>query len=274
MLDVDHSRDLVETHRHAVEQAIAAERLEGWRPTDEHVADLARLARGDLPFEQYLAGYRARHPAPVQPSARPGGFFRRAKPYLLPGTELLRNNFGATTAAMLADLEFVATAGRLLTWQLWIAEGPVDAEALDLRRIHQHVFADVYAWAGQYRVTELRRGETVFAPQSGVADGAARIEAAARRLAGADLDEAGLAFELSRLYAEYNQIHPFREGNGRTGTLLLHTLAALCGYRLDLSGFSRLDWYGASHDSTPFRRDGHANHRPFLPLLLPAVRRR
>ncbi|MET0699377.1 MAG: Fic family protein [Mycobacterium sp.] len=259
--------------RHAVEQAIAAERLEGWRPTDEQVADLGRLARGELPFGQYLAAYRSRHPAPVQPSKGPGRLFRRAKPYLIPGTELLRNNFGATSAAMLADLEFVATAGRLLTWQLWLADGPVDVDALDLRRMHQHVFADVYAWAGQYRVTELRRGDTVFAPQAGVAEGAARIESAARELAGAELDEPGLAYELSRLYADYNQIHPFREGNGRTGTLLLHTVSALCGYRLDLSGFSRLEWYGASRDSTPFRRDGRANHRPFLPLLRPAVRR-
>jgi cell filamentation protein len=274
MLDVDHSHGVVENQRHAVEQAIAAERLEGWRPTDEHVADLGRLARDELPFGQYLAVYRGRHPPPVEPSSGLGRIFRRAKPYLIPGTELLRNNFGATTAAMLADLEFVATAGRLLTWQLWLANGPVDADALDLRRMHQHVFADVYSWAGQYRMTELRRGETVFAAQSSVSDGATRIEATARALAGAELDEPGLAYELSRLYADYNQIHPFREGNGRTGTLLLHTLTALCGHRLDLSGFSRLDWYGASHDSTPFRRDGQANHRPFLPLLLPAVRRR
>jgi cell filamentation protein len=192
----------------------------------------------------------------------------------MPGTALLRNNFGAATAAMLADLEFVATAGRLLTWQLWLADGAVDVYSLDLRRMHQHVFADVYAWAGRYRVTELRRGDTVFAPRSRVADGAARIEAAAHGLVGAELDEAGLAYELSRLYADYNQIHPFREGNGRTGTLLLHTVAALSGFRLDLSAVSRLDWYAASGDSAPFRRDGQANHRPFLPLLLPAVRQR
>jgi cell filamentation protein len=260
--------------RHAIDQAIAAERLEGWRPSDEHVADLVRLGRDELGFADYLTGYRARHPPPVEPSTDLGRIFRRAKPYLIPGTTLLRNNFGATTASMLADLEFVATAGRLLSWHRWLADDAAGIDALDLRRIHQHVFADVYPWAGQYRVTELRRGDTAFAPRFTVADGAARVEDAARVLAGTDLDEAGLAYELSRLYADYNQVHPFREGNGRTGTLLLHTLAALCGYRLDLSGFSRHDWYAASRDSTPFRRDGQANHRPFLPLLVGAVTRR
>lgn len=259
--------------RHAVEQAIAAERLEGWRPSDEHIADLGRLACHRLTFGDYLAGYRARHPAAVEPSPAITRVFRRAKPYLIPGTNLLRNNFGAVDAEMLADLEFVATAGRLVEWQLWIASG-AGPEALDLKRIHQHVFADVYSWAGQYRVTELRRGDTTFASQSGVAHGAGRVEQGARALVGADLDAPALAYELSRLYADYNQIHPFREGNGRTGTLLLHTLAALCGFRLDLSGFSRHDWYAASRDSAPFRRDGQANHRPFLPLFGPALTRR
>jgi cell filamentation protein len=257
--------------RHAVDQAIAAERLEGWRPTDEHIADLVRLGRDQLAFGDYLTGYRARHPPPVEPGADLGRIFRRAKPYLIPGTILLRNNFGAATASMLADLEFVATAGRLLSWHRWLADAAADVDALDLRRIHQHVFADVYPWAGHYRVTELRRGDTTFAAQSTVADGANQVETTARVLAGADLDAAGLAYELSRLYVDYNQVHPFREGNGRTGTLLLHTLASLCGYRLDLSGISRQDWYAASRDSTPFRRDGQANHRPFLPLLLRAL---
>ncbi len=40
---------------HAVAQAVAAERLEGWRPTDEHVAALAALARERRAFDDYLA---------------------------------------------------------------------------------------------------------------------------------------------------------------------------------------------------------------------------
>ncbi|HYJ55231.1 MAG TPA: Fic family protein [Mycobacterium sp.] len=74
-----------------------------------------------------------------------------------------------------------------------------------------------------------------------------------------------LAVSADRLYAEYNQIHPFREGNGRTGTLLLHTVAALCGRSLDLTGVTRDEWYSASRDSRPFRRGsaaGGINPRP------------
>jgi fido (protein-threonine AMPylation protein) len=69
----------------------------------------------------------------------------------------------------------------------------------------------------------------------------ALLEETARALAsnGGGLDQSGLAYRLARLYADYNHIHPFREGNGRAGTVLLHTVAALCGRRLNLSAVSR-----------------------------------
>lgn len=63
-----------------------------------------------------------------------------------------------------------------------------------------------------------------------------------------------------------------REGNGRTGMLLLHAVAARCGRELDLSRVTRADWYEAARDSMPLRRDGRPSHRPFLPLLNKAVK--
>src|ERR1700712_921905 len=93
-VDIPLRRPVEDWQRHAVEQAIAAERLEGWRPTDEHITDLGRLARHQLTFGDYLAAYRARHPPAVEPSFALGRIFRRTKPYLIPGTNLLRNSFG------------------------------------------------------------------------------------------------------------------------------------------------------------------------------------
>lgn len=83
------------------------------------------------------------------------------------------------------------------------------ADDVDGRAIHQQVFADVYPWAGNYRVTELRRGEVVFAWQSSVDRLMAPVEESARALAiyGAGLDAGALADELARLYAHYNH-HP------------------------------------------------------------------
>jgi cell filamentation protein len=252
--------------RHGIEQTVAAQRLEGWQPTDRHLHTLAELLSGDCTFAEYLAEHRALFPPPA-PRRRT---LRRKRPYLIPGTTTLRNNFGTDSAEVLTELEFVATAGRTAQWHQRLAVGDTSVDDLDVRAVHQHVFADVYSWAGRLRVTELRRGDTAFAWQADLAGAVAELDARARAVPDqlqAD-DTARLAFEFARWYADYNRVHPFREGNGRTGTLLLHTLAAQCGHRLDLTDVTRAQWYAASRDSMPYRRGGAANHRPFLPVFL------
>lgn len=265
--------DVAVEHRFPIEQTLAAQRLEGWAPTGEQVADLVALMSGLQSFGDYLAKYLRRQPVSPSDSSR-RRIFRRYRPYLVPGTTMLRNNFGVESPNALTELEFVATAGRIAQWHRRIRAGNVDLAAVDFSTAHQHIFADVYAWAGRYRVTELRRGDVLFAWQAEVRPAMQGIGWAARRLAeaGAELDHGELAYRFARLYAEYNRIHPFREGNGRTGTLVLHTVAALSGQRLDLGGLTRDEWIDASRDSMPPRRDGHADHRPFLPLFVHALR--
>jgi cell filamentation protein len=259
--------------RHCVDQTIAAEALEGWRPTAEQVDALVSLVRGDVAFDDYLAAYRSRYPlrAPTAPAPRRWG--RREVPYLIPGTVLLRNNFGADTRETLADLEFVATAGRIAGWQRRLADGDVAVEDLDFRAIHRRLFLDVYAWAGKYRITDLRLGDDAFARKSSVPWRMNRVEASAKALSerGSDNDDDELARQLACLYAEYNFVHPFREGNGRTGTLLLHMVTTLRGGRLDLSVISREEWYAASHDSMPVGRRGRTGPAPFVPLFVRAL---
>ncbi|OBF39471.1 hypothetical protein A5724_08505 [Mycobacterium sp. ACS1612] len=260
--------------RHAIDQTLAAERLEGWRPTDAHVDALTRLARDEVSFDDYLAAYRERHSKASPPARDYRQLFRRNRRYLIPGTTVLRNNFGVDSQTALAELEFVATAGRMIAWHRMLADGDIGIDGVNVRAIHQHLFADVYPWAGNYRVTELRHDDSLFVWQSHLARLMALLDETTRALAatGAGLEPAGLAYRLARLYADYNHIHPFREGNGRAGALLLHTIAALCGRALDLTEITRDAWYAASRDSMPLRRDGRANHRPFLPLLAGAVR--
>jgi cell filamentation protein len=265
-----HPRDqLSPALRRGIDQTVAAQRLEGWRPTDRHLDALTELLSGQRTFAEYLAEHRGMFP----PAAPRKWTLRRKRPYLIPGTTTLRNNFGTESAEVLAQLEFVATAGRTAQWHQRLAADDAAVDDLDVRALHQHVFADVYSWAGHLRVTELHRGETAFAWQADLADAVAELDARAREVpAGLQAaDTARLAFEFARWYADYNQVHPFREGNGRTGTLLLHTLAALCGHRLDLTDVSRAQWYAASRDSMPYRRGGAANHRPFLPVFLNAL---
>lgn len=261
--------------RRCVEQTVAAEALEGWQPTVEQVDALVALLAGDVTFGDYLAAYRTRYPPGVPGTlhVRAGRQARRGEPYLVPGTTLLLNNFGADTHEMLADLEFVATAGRLAGWHGKLACGDVGARDLNVRLLHRQLFADVYSWAGSYRVTELKRGDDVFARRSSVARMMNRVEARARALVAERPENHtdALADQLARLYADYNYVHPFREGNGRTGTLMLHIVSTLRGRRLDLSTISRPEWYAASRDSMPSGRSRTVDHRTFVPLFVRAL---
>jgi cell filamentation protein len=262
--------DLVPTDpaTHAVATTIAVHRIEGWRPSACHVDALHAIARGGLSVTEYLQNSRDRHPPPQQPRKRLR--LGRSTPYLLPGTQVLRNEFGVTTAEALADLEYSASAARMLCW-LQAPAAPA-AEALDARTLHRHLFGDSYGWAGAYRIVELRRGRTVFAPASIIDAQMDVVHSTARELVTADVDGPRLAYELARLYAQYNQIHPFREGNGRTGAVLLLEIAARCGRHLDLTGITREQWYTAAADSMPLRGgDGRVSHRPFLYLLSRAL---
>lgn len=259
---------LPEPLRRCVDQAIAAEALEGWRPTVEHVEALSALANDEVTFGEYLAAYLRSHPPrSSRPSVRQ--MLRRRNPYLIPGTTVLRNNFGADTRATLADLEFVATAGRIAGWHRRIADGQVSVDDVDFRAVHRNLFADAYEWAGDYRVVELRLGDEEFAPQSSLTSMMDGVVASARAVVTDDGE--ALADQLARLYADYNSVHPFREGNGRTGTTVLHIVASLRGSSLDLSALSRGEWYAASRASMHARNDRRADHRPFVPLFLRAL---
>ncbi|WP_308170520.1 Fic family protein [[Mycobacterium] fortunisiensis] len=250
---------LDEAGRHALAQTLAAERLEGWQPSTEQIADLTALLTGAVSYDEYL---RLRLPVAGAPARRRR--LVRRRPYYLPGTSVLRNNFGIADATALAQLEFVATAGRILQAHL-----RCDDSDLDVRSLHRRVFGDVYAWAGEPRIVELRKGDSAFGSCARVPAALATLQAEIDRLGdeGAELDDGTLTYRLARIYVDYNQIHPFREGNGRTGTLLLHLLAARAGHRLDFADVSRTEWIAASRDSMPFRRDGRADPRPFVAVL-------
>jgi cell filamentation protein len=253
-------------HR-AVQQTLAAQRIEGWEPQPAHTVELGALASGTLDFGDYLARCRDRYP----PAPARRRLLRRRAPYLIPGTSVLRNKFGIEHGPDLAAVEFRVTAGRMVLWHC--RQSAAEAE-IDIRALHRELFGDVYEWAGELRTVDIRRGDSAFTWQVDVAAGLAEIQSAAKVLAdvGAGLDNPRLAWELARLYARYNQIHPFREGNGRTGMLLLHALAGRCGRRLDFTGVSRAAWYSAARDSMPLHRAGRLSHRPFLWLLNPAVK--
>lgn len=250
---------------HAVDQTVAAERLEGWRPDRDDVADLIALATGELTHPDHLTARQNRATAlPVTTRRR---LLAVPRPYLVTGTPVLRNNFGIRDSEQLRQLEFAATASRLLQVHLRATPPVRRLDADHIRTLHRDVFGDVFAWAGQHRIVDLSKNGDGFAPVGAIDRYLREVEIAIATVDWPRVDHGRLAYALAAVYVTYNHAHPFREGNGRTGTLLLHQLCAPTGFRLDLSGVDRAEWIAASRDSAPFRRTGAPSPRPLIPLL-------
>jgi len=78
-------------------------------------------------------------------------------PYCYRNSDVLINLPGLRSADQLEAFELVATTQR--------ADEPLPAGRLSVthyRRVHHHLFQDVYAWAGKFRTVRLSKGASTF----------------------------------------------------------------------------------------------------------------
>lgn len=258
-----------------LQHALSAERLEGWNPTADHINDLDAALNRTLSRREYLERALARsRAAETQPTPSRhqslglrGIYRRRAVPYLYRGTSVLKNNFDVRSHDALQSLEFSATALRLGEAHQLRDEVPHSRDCSELLALHKHVFQDLYSWSGQIRTVDIKKGSATFASVSTIRNYLSVLENMIADFDWAYLDRGSASYALASVYSTYNHAHPFREGNGRTGTLFLHRLTADTAYHLDLSVITRSEWIAASRDSAPFRPTGTPSARPFVSLF-------
>jgi cell filamentation protein len=173
--------------------------------------------------------------------------------YTLPDGFTLKNKFGETDEGKLAVLEADAVRRRLFELELEPpAAGDFDAE--HLKAIHGHLFQDAYEWAGHTRDERVTLSDGTIAtePILSKADGQPFLAGPAIPAAlddiGAKLRESNNLRGLSReefaeraadVMIELNNVHPFREGNGRTQRTFIRELAKEAGHSLDFSVISQ-----------------------------------
>ena len=134
-------------------------------------------------------------------------------PYLIPGTNVLRNLVGATDEDALAAAENDLCSARaaILRENLPSAEGTLE----QLRRIHRFLFRDVYDWAGEVRTIDMGKGEGLpFQPLELFSIGVRYSEEVLR---GDDLLK-GLGHDefVKRLSVSYNNTRSVRATGGRS----------------------------------------------------------
>lgn len=172
--------------------------------------------------------------------------------YTYPGTHVLRNKPDLRDPAELARFERGATAIRIQE----LRENPVkgDYDLQHLQSIHRQVFKDVYSWAGEVRTVNIVKGapgdRTLFALTDEIKGKAERVHA--------DLKEAGylrgmdkeqFSTKMAQVYAAVNEMHPFREGNGRATREYMYQLGKEAGYQLDYAKVGKEAWNEAAKQS-------------------------
>jgi len=163
------------------------------------------------------------------------------------------NKLGITDAFELRLLEYdlaLRRMGEILEQNALGHPGSYDLK--HLQAIHQHLFQDVYAWAGKPRTIPLAKmldkgTVSVFAnPED--------IEPKWRELAQkthAFATAGGLTFKqkvdaLVDIFVDANHIHPFPEGNGRSLQVFMCQLAREQGVALDYGKTNDREWNRAS----------------------------
>ena len=159
-------------------------------------------------------------------------------PYLIPGTTVLKNRLGISSQSELNRLEADFTTTRI--WELDQRPTPGKFDLPHLKKIHAHIFQDVYAWAGEQRTISISKGGSMFClPQ--------HLEFAAGDIFGKlarenhlkGLSREAFAERAAYFFSEINALHPFREGNGRTQNLFLKQLGRGAGFEVSLEKVGR-----------------------------------
>lgn len=177
-------------------------------------------------------------------------------PYLIPGTDVLRNKLGFTDQETLdRAMHDIAESAAL---KLFASRRRISPTIAGWQTVHRTMFGAVFDWAGQFRTIHIRKApegeqrEAWFTPFERIASEGAR---ATRNLAGTLHHAASgnlkrIAENLADAYAQMNEVHPFREGNGRSQKVFFSVLCRPHNLQL------RWDKIGAAEHNEAARKVG------------------
>jgi cell filamentation protein len=173
--------------------------------------------------------------------------------YTYPDSTVLKNKFGIQTAAKLRPLEAAFLAARRA--EIAAGFGPkASFDSAYIKALHQHLFQDVYEWAGRTRGEKITLSDGTIASETEFkkADGKDYLYGRLLPTSFAQFDanlqqnnywrgleRADFGRAVTDIITDFTAMHPFRKGNGRTLRIFLQELAREAGHTLDFSVVSR-----------------------------------
>jgi cell filamentation protein len=185
------------------------------------------------------------------------------------GSDVLINKFDIRDGEKLRKTEYRFVAIRETQARLQQVAGNFDLA--HLQSIHKQLFQDVYDWAGQLREIDFakRSNETGlvsrFMPAVVIdlkAEDLNKFISDRNQLQG--LNKVEFVKAITEVHTMMNELHPFREGNGRTARVFLAQLATQAGFDLDLTQIDKARWNFASHQAMQ-KHDPKNESAPTIP---------
>ena len=155
-----------------------------------------------------------------------------------PNTTVLVNKLGLQTQEALDEAERIAVTLRSVEVEKAETSEPFTFEFYC--KLHEHLFSDIYEWAGTLRTIDLSKKGTNFYSADHLKElGTALFTRLQENREFHGLPKEEYAREIAEFYHDLNMLHPFREGNGRTQRLFFTLLLRRAGYLIDFSQFDR-----------------------------------
>lgn len=151
-----------------------------------------------------------------------------------PGGAVLINKYDIRDEQQLSDVETLIVSSKAAQFELSPFPGTLDFEYY--KSVHRFLFGDLYDWAGQVRTIDLSKQGTKFCPTTEIEERAALVFGRLQPVKfwrGCSFQE--YVSEVVDLYCATNELHPFKEGNGRTQRVILTQFIRSTGYDIDFS---------------------------------------
>lgn len=152
--------------------------------------------------------------------------------YIYPNTNVLVNKLDIRDSFELAKAESFLVSQRVIE----LSFTPIIVRKIhDIKRIHAHLFFDVYAWAGEYREVNISKSGNPFMSLQSFGTGENYIDSLIVDFLESANTRPEIIFHLARILDNLNYMHAFREGNGRTQREAIRSLALEKGYIADIN---------------------------------------
>ena len=168
---------------------------------------------------------------------------------------VLKNKLGIKDQEDLEDLETLLLNDAQTHFFEMLSQGKVVFNLALVFSIHKYFLETLYAWAGKLRTVDISKDGMTFASAKFLPSS---VEVFGKILK-ANLPKATdskkiIAEKIAIIHNEFNAVHPFREGNGRTIRLFLDLLVASLGlHAVDwaVKSYMRACLKGMSQDNAP-----------------------